>query len=86
VLLDSLPAHLTVVGIEPERTEGLRIGLTASVEASLAAAADQAVQVLDGWGIRCPDGRGAGPGRTGGVRARAVDQLRDRRGGSPACR
>jgi hydrogenase maturation protease len=54
VLLDGLPAHLTVVGIEPERTEGLKVGLTPAVEAALDGAVREALRVLDGWGISCP--------------------------------
>lgn len=86
VLLDQLPTELTVVGIEPERTEGLRVGLTPAVEAALDVAVLEAVRVLDDWGVGClHDGRAAGA-RGGGVHARAVDQPGDRRGGAPACR
>jgi hydrogenase maturation protease len=51
VLLESLPADLVVVGIEPLRTEGLHVGLTAPVRASLRRAVDEAARVLAGWGV-----------------------------------
>jgi hydrogenase maturation protease len=87
LLLDGLPAQLTVVGIEPERTDGLRVGLTPVVEAALDVATQEAVRVLEGWGVRCPgSGRPARAANGGVVRARVVDQPRDRRGGAPACR
>jgi len=70
VLLDALPADLVVVGIEPLRTEGLHVGLTAPVEAGLRRAVDEAVRVLAGWGISpggtarsCRAGAARGPGR-----------------------
>jgi hydrogenase maturation protease len=52
-LLGELPATLAVVGIEPERTEGLRIGLTPAVEASLDRAVEEAYRLLSAW---CEDG------------------------------
>jgi hydrogenase maturation protease len=51
-LLDGMPEHLAVVGIEPESTEGLRVGLTAPVDAALGAALAEATRVLAAWGIR----------------------------------
>jgi hydrogenase maturation protease len=86
VLLDGLPADLTVIGIEPERTEGLRVGLTPAVSAALDLAVREAVRVLEAWGIGSPDGEGTAAARGDMGHARAVDQPSDRRGGARACR
>jgi hydrogenase maturation protease len=48
-LLDQLPRELAVVGIEPERTEGLRIGLTPAVAAAVETAVGAAAEVLRAW-------------------------------------
>jgi len=49
-LLDGIPERLAVVGIEPESTEGLRVGLTAPVDTALGAALAEATRVLAAWG------------------------------------
>ena len=51
-LLGGLPTALTVIGIEPGRTEGLRIGLTPAVEANLEIAVGEALRTLETWGTR----------------------------------
>ena len=45
-LLGKLPGRLVVVGIEPESTDDLYVGLSEPVEAALDAAADESVRVL----------------------------------------
>jgi hydrogenase maturation protease len=50
-LLDVVPATLVVIGIEPETTEGLHIGLSESVESSVDAAVAEAARVLRSWGV-----------------------------------
>jgi hydrogenase maturation protease len=53
-LLGTLPELLAVVGIEPERTEGLHIGLTPAVAAALDRATEEAYGLLSSW---CGAGR-----------------------------
>lgn len=48
-LLGTLPAVLAVVGVEPERTEGLHVGLTAAVTAALDRATEEACRLLTAW-------------------------------------
>lgn len=45
-LLDGMPSHLVVVGVEPAITDVLHLGLAAEVAASLDVAAREAVRVL----------------------------------------
>jgi Ni,Fe-hydrogenase maturation factor len=47
-----VPDDLVVVGVEPEHTDGLGVGLSPSVAASIGTAVDEAVRVLGRWGIR----------------------------------
>jgi hydrogenase maturation protease len=51
-LLGGVPDDLVVVGVEPEHTDGLGVGLSPSVAASIGTAVDEAVRVLGRWGIR----------------------------------
>jgi hydrogenase maturation protease len=50
-LLDVVPQTLVVIGIEPETTEGLHVGLSPVVEASVDRAIAEAVTVLQSWGM-----------------------------------
>lgn len=48
-LLGTLPTRLAVVGIEPERTEGLHVGLTPAVAAAVDKATEEACRLLQEW-------------------------------------
>ena len=50
-LLNVVPATLVVIGIEPETTEGLYIGLSEPVADSVDRAVDEAARVLATWGF-----------------------------------
>ena len=50
-LLDVVPRTLVVIGIEPETTEGLSIGLSDQVAASVDRAVAEARRVLAEWGF-----------------------------------
>jgi hydrogenase maturation protease len=50
-LLGGVPERLAVVGVEPEETDDLRIGLSPSVDAAVDRAVAEAERVLAGWGM-----------------------------------
>lgn len=49
-LLGALPATITVVGVEPLRTEGLHVGLSDPVAAAVPLATETAADILRSWG------------------------------------
>lgn len=54
-LLGQLPPVLVVVGVAPEQTDDLHVGLTPAVEAALDRAEAEALRVLSTWGLRPQD-------------------------------